>query len=85
MAVDWQPENHFLAILLRPFAAVAFGLLIWAVSYGIARVLPEGRLKSVLYCRRTVFSEPPRPWQRGIVWAILIGLAVAIVRANYWR
>lgn len=50
--------HHLLSILLRPVAMwlLAAGLC-WA-SYAISPLIPEGRLKAVLYKRRNWIKPP---------------------------
>ena len=45
-----------IALLVKPFAALAFFLVAWLIAKALKRLIPEGRLKQVLYS--------PLPWLR---------------------
>lgn len=48
--------SWWLAVLLKPFVALVFFLLAWAVARALHRVIPEGKAKRILYS--------PLPWLR---------------------
>ena len=41
--------SWMLAVLLKPFIAVAFFLLAWGVSRLLWHIIPEGKWKTILY------------------------------------
>lgn len=51
---DWM--EWLLAIFVKPFFAVAFFMLAWAISRLLWRIIPDGKIKKALY-------SPP-PWLR---------------------
>jgi hypothetical protein len=42
-------ENWLIALVLKPFVAVIFFVLAWAISRLFWRYLPEGKVKKVLF------------------------------------
>lgn len=43
-------EPWILAIIVKPFAlAVLFLVIVWPIERAISRLLPEGRLKRILF------------------------------------
>lgn len=45
-----------LSIVLKPFILVVFFVLVWLIAAGLHKVIPEGRIKRILYS--------PLPWLR---------------------
>lgn len=47
-------------ILFRPVAALVFlGLIVLPITLALAKVIPEGRIKQVLYKKRTAWWDMP--------------------------
>lgn len=40
--------NWLLALVLKPFVGLCYGLFVWGVSYLVWRLLPDGRVKRAL-------------------------------------
>lgn len=40
--------NWLLALVLKPFVALCYGLFVWGVSYAVWRFLPDGKVKRAL-------------------------------------
>jgi type IV secretory pathway TrbD component len=40
--------NWLLALVLKPFFALLYGLTVWGLCYLVWRFLPDGKLKTVL-------------------------------------
>ena len=49
-------EPWLFALLVKPFIAACFFLLIWVVAYAFRRLLPPGKIKRALFT--------PLPWLR---------------------
>ncbi len=53
--------SFYLALLLRPVGMLIFlGLIVLPITLWLSRRIPEGRLKRVLYKKRTAWWD--RPW-----------------------
>jgi hypothetical protein len=69
-----------IGLVIKPFAAVAFFVLAYLLARLLARTIPDGRIKALLYDRSI---QKRHPWKFGLgflfgSWA-LIGLIAFLV------
>ncbi len=72
---DW------LAIVLRQLALLVLLFAALAISRALHRVIPDGRIKRILYARHEVVPDPATvsPMTRRICTAILVVIALMII------
>lgn len=52
-----MPDTLLAAILLKPFVALAYGCAVWAVQRAIWGMLPDGRLRRVLFAPLRIHKQ----------------------------
>lgn len=59
--IQWGTVTTTLvALLFRPLVALLFlGLVVLPITLALARVIPEGRVKEILYKKRTAWWDMP--------------------------
>jgi 4-hydroxybenzoate polyprenyltransferase len=75
--------SWLLAVVLKPFAALVFFSLAYFIAKGIAKAIPGGRVKDVLYDRSV---QRRHPWKFALlamvtIWGV-IALAAAVASLN---
>ncbi len=74
--------SDWLAIVLRPLALVALLFVAMYLSHLLKRVIPEGRVKRILYTKHEIVPRDPTsvsPTTRRVCTAILLLIALLII------
>lgn len=71
------PVTLFLAMAFRPFLALfLFGCIAMPISLALSYVIPNGRIKTILYDRRLQQRRPLVFWSS---WCVIIGALIFVI------